>query len=177
MNEGINKIILIGDMNDTLLKNKIVKEFSKFFKVIYTNDKSIFSEGCGHEIFLIEYENFDDIVVDNAAIVLKSKAKISKQNVLSGDSYVIVHSANEKQLSMLTYKNIRAITCGMSNKDTLTFSSKEDEYAISLQRTLKIKDLKIEPLEIVIDCYDMNDDYSILAYAACLILTGVYNFI
>ena len=73
--------------------------------------------------------------------------------------------------------NLRTITCGVSPKDTITFSSKnEDEIVISLQRSIiNLKDESIEPLEIPFKKDIADDDYMLMAYASILIETGIID--
>ena len=93
------------------------------------------------------------------------------------ETIIIASSDDERQLKSLAQAKIPVITCGLSSKDTITFSSKEEESAvISLMRSVKsIYGHTIEPMEIPISFPPKTDDFILLAFTASLILTETVN--
>lgn len=68
---------------------------------------------------------------------------------------------------------VQAVTCGFSDKDTFTFSSKnEDSAVVSLMRTVALPGRMAEPMELPVSFPAGTADFLVLAAAAALILTG-----
>ena len=66
-------------------------------------------------------------------------------------------------------ENIRVISCGRSEKDTFTFSSRgEESGSVALMRDI----CGLEPLELPVEYPADTGDFPILAAAAALLLTG-----
>jgi hypothetical protein len=89
--------------------------------------------------------------------------------------FAVIDSDNGEAADMLRGDGIQTVTCGLSQKDTITFSSLESDRAvISLQRKLKALDgREIEPVELPVRCDLTYREYPLLAAVAVLLLTGV----
>lgn len=127
---------------------------------------------------LYAIETDENICIDNSILILKNSADISKIDMLVGNSIVIVNSENKQQLKQLAEKNAKTITCGLSGKDTITFSSRcENKVVLSLQRSLKnIYGQSIEPFEKSINInkeFFCEDEYSIFSFFALSILANL----
>lgn len=86
----------------------------------------------------------------------------------------VVEPRNTAATEMLKAQNIRTITCGLSQKDTVTFSSlTENSAVISLQREIESTGgEEILPKEIPVTFACPKPEYAILASAAVLLLSG-----
>lgn len=113
-------------------------------------DKKLFQNLSDEVLF---FENFSEIKDKNAIF--------------------IVNSEDKKALRFLSKTSSVAVTCGLSSKDTFTFSSKDDETAVvSLMRSVKsVYENTAEPMEIPISFPQNTDEYTILSLVATLILT------
>ena len=163
----ILNVFIIGDINDRSLSDFFIDRLKNNFSVTYINNNLIKKVGNGNEILLFENEN---LICDN----LKDSIIIFKKNCLpeiSGsfnkNNTAIIYSPEKEQLKMLCKKNITTITCGGSPKDTITYSSiNEDSVVVSLQREVSsIKGNSILPFEIPIKVSEC-DIYNILSYFA-----------
>ena len=113
-------------------------------------DKKLFQNLSDEVLF---FENFSEIKDKNAIF--------------------IVNSEDKKALRFLSKTSSVAVTCGLSSKDTFTFSSKDYETAVvSLMRSVKsVYENMAEPMEIPISFPQNTDEYTILSLVATLILT------
>lgn len=70
-------------------------------------------------------------------------------------------------------QGIQVVTCGLSPKDTFTFSSRgEDSAVVSLMRAVETTAGIVEPMEIPISFVPGAEDYPLLSTTAALVLTG-----
>ena len=89
--------------------------------------------------------------------------------------YAVIDSDNGEAADMLRGDGIQTVSCGLSQKDTVTFSSLENDCAVvSLQRGLKALDgTDIGPVEVPVAIAHSHSEYSLLAAVAALLLSGV----
>ncbi len=167
-------IILLGDRSDSRIAQSIIKSLNGEFKTVYCQAESLFiSKQLTNKrtVRLYECESVLADSLSGAVIIAKKTAdlkSIASQRI--NPSAVIVSSENERHIKQLQSSGAAVITCGMSQKDTVTLSSSEGEsYIVSLQRGFKIGGKTIEPQEVSL-CANEKSSYSILAAGAAVIL-------
>ena len=86
---------------------------------------------------------------------------------------MIISSYDKSNLKKISGQNIEAITCGSSPKDTVTYSSSDDEtIVVSLQREItSFTNKAVLPFEMPIKRL-CDDDYNILAFFALSVKIG-----
>lgn len=172
----VNTVILVGDDWRQSIRGHILSELKPYFHVVAVGGGKIAEAGQGKRLLFVDSEGFQNIQLERAAVVLGPKARLLKSVHIAPNCYMVADSSNLKQLEWLSQKNLKTISCGLSQKDTLTFSSKKDDRcAVSLQRSLKVCRSTLEPLELMLSCGDEKETYPILAAAACLLLTGAHE--
>ena len=89
--------------------------------------------------------------------------------------FAVVDSENRGAVDMLRNDGIQTVTCGLSLKDTVTFSSLDSDRAVvSLQRGLKALDgTDIDPVDVPITFRPSHSEYPLLAAVAVLLLSRV----
>lgn len=94
---------------------------------------------------------------------------------LPRQAMVIVSAEDRPMLYQLGQIGARAITCGLSCKDTFTFSSRsEDTAVVSLMRAVPNAAGRIlEPMDIPLIFPQNVPDYPLLACTAALLLAGI----
>lgn len=87
----------------------------------------------------------------------------------------VLDPENEEAAALLRVHHVPIVTCGLSQKNTVTFSSRTPTTAVvSLQREIHTPDgTLIEPRELPIRLETPRDDYSLLATIAALWLGGM----
>ena len=111
----------------------------------------------------------------DAKIYLAQTGRSSLSDLqLPKQAMVIVNAEDRSILYQLAQIGAQAITCGLSCKDTFTFSSKSEENAVvSLMRAIPNTAGRIlEPMDIPVVFPQGIPDYPLLACTAALILAG-----
>ncbi len=114
----------------------------------------------------------DAVILKESLFLPGIELVFSKDGMEYGD-IAIVNSDETWSIKLMAELKIPAVTCGLSSKDTFTFSSKSDENAvISLMRSVKsvYKNL-LEPMEIPISFSKDTDEFFLLSFVATLVLT------
>lgn len=168
------EIILLGDRSDSRIAQSIIKSLSGGFKTVYCAADSLFISGqstSGRTVRLYECGSVFASIPSDALIIAKKSADLKSVNFRElNPSAVIISSENENHIKQLQSSGAAAITCGLSQKDTVTLSSSEGEsYIVSLQRGFKIGGRTVEPQEVSL-CSNGKSCYSILAAGAAVIL-------
>jgi len=114
------------------------------------------------------------IICDKNIIAVFKDIKNHPFEIPPGDMIAIVDSENTAITEFISEMKIPAITCGLSNKDTITLSSIDEGSAvITLQRTVECFDNTVaEPQEIPVKFNIGSDQFSLMATVAVFILTG-----
>lgn len=94
--------------------------------------------------------------------------------IIPNNSICICESTDKNALNKLINADISAITCGMQKNDTVTFSSLENKFLISLQREIKnYKGDIIEPFEFSNIFKSMDKTALLLLNTLALILNNL----
>ena len=106
--------------------------------------------------------------------MLKPSADLAGLSSVSGNVIALANSNCPEQLAKLAEKKIRTVVCGLSSKDTVTFSSFNDSRAaVSLQRTVETPDGRVvEPMEVMLELEFSYDPLSVLFYTAVMMICG-----
>ena len=177
----MKKIILLGRSDDSKIKTRLLSEFNTKFKadsiplpegelVILSNLNSPRKDN----ILLLQLSDISGINIKNAIVIIKEKEILLTPLQLDESIYLLLNSDNEAQLKSVEGQKIPVITCGLSPKDTITFSSKDsDKSVVSLQRSLPSGSNIIEPMEIIVESKN-DSEYTMLATVATGLILGLY---
>lgn len=86
----------------------------------------------------------------------------------------VLEPENEKAAALLQAQHVPIVTCGLSQKNTVTFSSRTPSTAVvSLQREIHdTSGAPVEPRELPVALSSPREDYPLLASVAALWLAG-----
>lgn len=165
------KIILLGQPHNRYLERFFIENLSEHYCLTALSEDGICSVGHGKNMMLFSLPSLSNCRSDHCISILTPHVKLSAQ--LPAGITVIAASDDERQLKSLAKAQIPVITCGLSSKDTFTFSSKEEESAVvALMRNVKsVYGHTIEPMEVPITFPPKTDEFTLLSYMATLILT------
>jgi hypothetical protein len=172
-------IFLCGSDKDTEIINVLLSSLHDFHRSalhITAKTVSLLPPDADQADFLIlENSNIQSLHLNKGLILFKSDISGCENIFLPQNFIAIVESDNEKAIELLKRNSLQAITCGLSQKDTLTFSSLDSEKAaISLQREIhSLKGDTILPHEMTLKLDSSYGNYSILAAVAVLLLSGL----
>lgn len=137
---------------------------------------SLLPPDADHYAFLIlDSTNIQNFHMDKGIVLFKNDLTGCTDITLPSDFIAIVDPQNEKAAEIIKKYRLQTITCGLSQRDTLTYSSIDAENAvISLQREIKtLQGNPILPREIPILLNSAYDNYQLLAAMAVLLLSEV----
>ena len=93
---------------------------------------------------------------------------------INGEKYLIFNSSNKADIEISKNSCGEIITCGMSIRDTVTFSSFAEETCVfNLQRQItRLNGEKVQPFELPVICKKSDDRYALLVSYLILIILG-----
>ncbi len=135
-----------------------------------SSDQIFFKNGFG-ELTAVFEKNPAKIYAPDAAIIL---CKALNLEDFSGQRYCILNSANADDIETAKKSGGEVISCGLSLRDTVTFSSfTDDKCVISIQRPItRFDGRSVEPFELPLSVSEGDDRYAILCANLLLILGG-----
>jgi hypothetical protein len=179
----MNTILMCGSENGIETVNMLFAAIrSAHYGAIHINDDSV--SIIPPKVVTPDFIVIDSKVIKNVhtqgGIALFRKHVPARQNrayalEIPPAFFAVIDSDSSEAADMLRGDGIQTITCGLSQKDTVTFSSLENDRAVvSLQRGLKALDgSHIEPVEVPITFSPAHSEYPMLAAVAVLLLSGV----
>lgn len=152
---------------------------SRCNEVLWVNEKEICLPDIAPDVLLVSspvpLECDGDVIY-----VLGALKEVPDENFAVGQRAVaVVNSQNAQGLSFAAQHHLKTLTCGLSNKDTLTLSSlREDSAVICLQREIKtLGGGHMEPAEIPVRLRSPIERGDLLSLAAVLLLCGDSDFL
>lgn len=178
----MHQIVLYGDPQDRQISTLLRKWLSERFAVQYFSTEEIQEEGSGPILQILEYAPVHRISVPSAILLAKRRAPIEELERISSKTTLII-DANDCYKAALLERRIPELsvcTCGFGGKDTITFSSRDEQQAvIALQRPIRLENGTIcDPFEVpccISELASAADDYVLLASAMSLILCSALN--
>jgi len=127
------------------------------------------------DFIVIDNQNIKNVHTQGGIALFKKHVPQRQHIEIPPAFFAVVNSDNSEAADMLRGDGVQTVTCGLSQKDTVTFSSLENDRAVvSLQRGLKSLDgSDIEPVEVPVSFSPAHGEYPILAAVAVLLLSGV----
>ncbi len=142
------------------------------------------STGSGHnysngllDIFWLDQSSFRKNVTETCLLILNEHIKLKKDCSFPRNTVALVLSSDSEQVKNLSKHNVNTIVCGLSPKDTVTFSSiRETEASVSLQRSIQtLFGSIVEPFEISVKFEKNYSPSCVLLFIALLLITGVLS--
>lgn len=175
----MNTVILCGDEKDGAITNTLFA----FFRAIGTGFLHLASRSLSFtpgrdpavQFLVVENDTISDYRLPSGILVFRPDMTGATGNIRFPSHFVaVVEPHNTAAVEMLKAQNIRTVTCGMSQKDTVTFSSlTEGSAVVSLQREIESRAGEaILPREIPVTFTQPKGEYPLLAAAAVLLLSG-----
>ena len=171
----MQKIVFYTAEKNAYFSRLLLQNLSDSYTITWTGEKEAFSRGSGTDLLILETDKLSNIELSDAIIVFDENCMPSQELRINGNCICLAASDNHNLLKILSGSHAKVITCGMSPKDTFTYSSKgEASIAVSLQRELlTLQGQSVEPLELVLSCPGEANSYALLFYVAILILLGI----
>ncbi len=170
------KLILLGEPRSEKLERFLTETLSRHFSLTACTGPRAFSAGSGRPLLLLSPPELSAADLGGGLFLARNGSRLPQNLRLPADAVVIVSSEEEEQLRQLARLRVQTVTCGLSCKDTVTFSSKSEESAvISLMRAVRgLSGEAMEPIDLPVAFPRQTGDYPLLACAAVLLLAGAF---
>lgn len=170
-------IILYGGKNESGLMRIFERNLKHHYRVHTVGENQIRTEGAGRDLLFLSPSRLTRINGGPSILVVRPGTDLTGLSRISGNVIALADSSCPEQLAKLAEQKVRTVVCGMSSKDTVTFSSfSEGSAAVSLQRTVESPDgRRVEPMEVALDLGHSYDPLSVLFYAAAMMICGAFS--
>ncbi|MBC8570096.1 hypothetical protein [Zongyangia hominis] len=172
-------IVIVGKKSDKKTVRFLMHALSPKFSLLFLDGDKVTGDPGGHYDFLIyETEKLIPVDCENSLIIFKSHAAPVETHGPFDGCYAVVDSDDEDAASLVQKLGLMVITCGLSSKDTFTYSSfTSDSSVVCLQRSIPFCGRQIEPFELPTDMGNPFDRYLTLVVCCILALSGHTHFI
>lgn len=164
-------VIFAGQGANSNFRHTICSRLKERARICEISSAKIACEHFPCDFTLVFEKNPIKIDATDSILVLNCLTTAQK---VSGERYLIVNSSTPDDMNLAKNSGGEVIVCGLSLRDTLTFSSfTQDDCVLSLQRRIKRFDGSFaDPFEIPLYCSESEDRYAILCASLLLILGG-----
>lgn len=146
---------------------------SQLGSVVYVSDDKLSGASEQQPDFLVlETNTAAEINFENTIVVFRDEFDAERLQKLHPNATAIVNSQNMRAIELIKKIGVKAVTCGHSSKDTITFSSyTDDTIVISIQRAMQaMHGDEVEPFDLPVRIQSKIDLYSVLSFAGALVL-------
>ena len=166
--------IFAGRGVDNAFKTTVCKRLLEKTEITEISSGAIKSGGVFKSALTTVFDKCPVHLNANGSILILNKSDSLLSH--SGERFCIFDSANAQDAQTAKKSGGEVISCGMSLRDSVTFSSvEENRCVISLQRSItRLDGSKADPFEMPV-YYDMREDrFGILSSTLLLILMGYF---
>lgn len=152
-------IIIFSHDTSGRFSKLLAEQLSPYYKVAIWAETAYIRQTEDIDFLIMETASLAQITSEQGVLIFTDTAALPSLS-LAGNIVAILNSADKSGLQATADNKIKAITCGLSSKDTLTVSSISDSDAVvSLQRNItSFAGAVIEPAEFPIA---LREGYSV----------------
>lgn len=169
----MNTVILFGITGGYVAEE--IKRIISHYGIVAICGTRVDIESSNPNFLIIEYSTRVNLNGGKGMVVFIGEVGTSCTLNVPKNFKGIVYSGDRGALEVLQRSGLDAITCGMSNKDTIILSSiGQSSASVCLQRKISTLDGNIvEPCEYPVRLKNKITDYALLAAFAILLLCGI----
>ena len=175
----MNTVILYGSEKDTQVTNTLLGAITAIGKsalhVTYKAIAMVPPKAQSPDFLIIDQSDVPYVQTGRGVVVFRQGLSFFQNGFNIPENYfAVVDPENEEAVKMLRKSCMQTVTCGLSQKDTVTFSSiEQDSAVVSLQRgILRLDGKSIEPVEVPVRFGGSHAQYAVLSAVAVLLLSG-----
>ena len=152
------------------IMNSLAHKLSVYYNIFMLDRKFSYQKGSGQPLVFFNSKATCELETESCILVFDEDSKLQLPHIACKNIVAVVSSSNRSLINELSRYNMPVITCGASQKDTVTYSSFTGEKAvISLQRSIiSFSGKTIEPFEISVEMDENDSIFCALAFAALL---------
>lgn len=171
-------ILLFGSGKDEEMTSALLSAIKSCGKsALYVSGDSVtvipeFSTQVDYTI--VDNPGIVNVGIHKGIIIFKRNSEVVCPAEIPDSCIAVLEPDNGEAVAKLFERHIQTVTCGLSQKDTVTFSSLDTDGAvISLQRSIVDCFSKTaEPFEAPVSFLNTHTPYPVLASFAALLLSG-----
>lgn len=166
-------IVVYGDGNDHEVAETLLDALQEYGGAVHVQNGKIKARQKSSEHLVYETDTLPALDLPHGIVVFKSRCAHEGAAHLPDTVTAVIDPDNTDALAIVRDAQVGTLTCGMSQKDTLTYSSFLTGGAmVSLQRRITTLDGKtIEPCELKVSFDRDRGKYPLLAAVAVIFLT------
>jgi len=164
---------LLGRQYDKTLTDFFADSLAPHFTVTAVCGNKAFMKGQGENMLLSALPLLHRCPTEGALGILLPEGNVPL--CIPKNIPLLVSSENEQQLWHLAKHNLCGHSCGLSSKDTFTFSSRSETSAsVALMREVTdVFGKTVEPMELPLKLSTPVSDFALLSFGAACILSGL----
>ena len=172
-------IIIYGSNEDTTFSKVLLKVLARYGEINFYSAKKIkyiseHSRSYNARFFIYELDNLPLNIDCEGLFIFKKLFKDLSREKFPEKFLPIVDEQNINAIKCLEKIGKITVTCGLSDKNTISFSSISDtEAVVTLQRYLNKKGKIIEPHEFILNFSKPYDPNVLLIISGVLLLSDV----
>ncbi len=170
----MTSIFVAEKQADKQLCHTLAEILTQHFSVLWVNNQTVKVPPGDATMLISDLESFTSAICDKAVVVFSEIQDIDFLPSPPNKTVAVVDSTSKSLMKYVSQTKLPAITCGLSNKDTITLSSIDmDSAVITLQRAVTCFDATVaEPQEIPVRLSGEMDSFTLMAVAAVFIISG-----
>lgn len=167
-------IITVGDPWDLRIHQTLLEQLRRRGRVLASSARGV-SIPDGPADFFLGDCGCTGAVGGKCLLVIKNEALLPTLLDAPGCTLAVVYSHNRAAVELVAASGLQAVTCGLSSRDTITFTSMDSQSgAIALQRAIQGPDGQLtEQSELPVRITTPQDSYTMLSCAAVLAAAGL----
>ena len=172
-------IIIYGSSEDTAFSDALLEILVRYGEIKFRSANKIKyiskqPRSYNARFFIYDLETLPLNIDNEGLFIFKKSFKDLGCDEFPEKFLPIVDEQNIHAIKCLEKIGKITVTCGLSDKNTLSFSSISDtEAVVTLQRYLNIKGKVIEPHEFIVNLSKPYDPNILLTISGLLLLSGV----
>ncbi|NLJ31204.1 MAG: hypothetical protein GX424_06345 [Clostridiales bacterium] len=169
-------IILCGKKSDTAFSDALLPALALYGGARYFSGEKLALYGLEPaRFFVYDGETIPKIELDSGILLFKNSFDSGGQVHVPPHFFCILESKNVHAAELLRGTEVSAVTCGTSQKDTISVAGiQEGSAVLSLQRNLVTLEGKVlEPHDFTVSLRSEIGPHRVLAVCAVLLLAGV----
>lgn len=169
-------IMLCGKKSDASFAEALLPALALYGGVQYYNGERLALFGMEPVRFLVyDCEKIPKVELEKGILLFKNSFDSDGQAHIPSKFICVLEPKNTHAAEMLQGSDVAAVTCGTSQKDTISIAGLQEGSAVlSVQRSLiTLEDKVLEPHDFAVSLQSEIGPHRILAVCAVLLLTGI----
>ena len=165
-------LLFYGSAKEHFLPNQVCRILKQEHTFLVHNRNQLTAKGKNLPFQVIECDHLRKIEADHMILFVRKPCDLESIQYIDPAVTVIMNADDHEHVSFAASHRLCSVTYGLSDKDTVTFSSREEgKVVVALQRSVyTIYGKVVDPMEIPCEIRGEYRDFTVLAYVTLLLL-------